>query len=159
MTWIELLNWQGAPPTPPVAASAGAADTPPLRFSFYGLSTQSSITLPPGAAFSRLVVPPYPLFGMDRDDTYSINDERSFRCDKGDMDQSPFHAELVAGLSVSPEPTLNTGFENAYTNVWGGNLTVMIQQALSGRRVEEFKSGDWELKAIRKIQRSKLMAP
>jgi hypothetical protein len=75
------------------------------------------------------------------------------------MDQSPFHAEFVAALLLSPDPAANLGFANAYTNVWAGSLSVVIQQAITGRRIEDFKSAEGELTASRKIQRSKLMTP
>ena len=96
---------------------------------------------------------------MDRNDSFVLKDERSVQCDKGGMDQSPFHSEVVATLSLPPEPAVNFDFSNAYTNIWSGSLEIVIQQALSGRRVAEFKSAPGELEASRKIQRSKLMGP
>lgn len=155
VAWIELLDWQSAWQ----ADRNPAQETPPLRWSAYGLSTNNSVTLPAGTTFTRLIVPHYPLFGMDRDDTYSVNDERTFRCNKGDMDQSPFHSEMVATLSLPPDPAVNFAYANAYTNAWAGPLEMIVQQVLSGRRVAEFKSGDQELSASRKIQSSKLIIP
>ena len=156
IVWVELLDWQLDPAASPKNIQT---ETPPLRWVSYGVSTTNSITLPPGAYFARMIVPPYCLSGMDRGDSFAVKDERSLQCHKGDMDQSPFHSEMVATLTLPPDPAVNFQIANAYTNVWSGHWEFVILHAISNRRIVDFKSGNWQLNASCKTQSSKLMAP
>lgn len=154
--WIELLDWQLEPSIP---APENTQESPPLRWVSFGCSTVNSITLPAGATFSRMIVPPYCLFGVDRGDEFAVKDERILSCEKGVMDQSPFHSEMVASLSLPPAPTVNLQIANAFTNIWSGHWQFVIQHAVSNRWIQDFQSGPGELATSRKIQTSKIAAP
>ena len=156
VVWIELLDWQLEPSTPP---TDGRRVTPPLRWVSFGCSCVNSITLPTGGAFARMIVPPYCLYGMDRGDTFAVRDERILQSEKGDLDLSPFHAEMVATVELPPEPVVSLEIANAYTNAWSGHWEFVILHALSNRWIENFQSGPAELQTSRRIQSAKLMAP
>ncbi len=156
--WIELHDWQLA-----WLPSSIGVESPemkpgasfPVRFKSSGLSGHNGIHFQEQTAIELLIVPPYLLYGLDPNDHMFVSDTRRMGYDRYAMDQSPFHAEFVATLRIGEQPQVLIDFRNHYTNVEPGRLEVEMEEALTGRKIADYKSTDWQLNRVEKFQSSR----